>query len=68
MNTREGRDVADLSPGTVLITGLTGWRYRVQAVDRLADRVVLCGPRGSLSVGYENLQRSIANGNVGVRG
>lgn len=31
MNTREGRDVADLSPGTVLIAGSTGWRYRVQA-------------------------------------
>ena len=68
MNTREGRDVADLSPGTVLIAGSTGWRYRVQAVDRLADRVVLCGPRGSLSVGYSELQRGIADGRIGVLG
>jgi hypothetical protein len=46
MNARAGRDVADLSPGTVLIAGSTGWRYRVQAADQEADRVVLRGPRG----------------------
>ena len=28
-----GPDVADLSPGSVLIAGTTGWRYRVQAAD-----------------------------------
>jgi xanthine dehydrogenase iron-sulfur cluster and FAD-binding subunit A len=68
MNARRGRDVADLSPGTVLVAGSTDWRYRVQAADQEADRVVLRGPHGSLSVGYEDLQRSIANGHVGVRG
>ena len=44
--------VADLSPGSVLIAGTTGWRYRVQAADPEADRVVLRGPHGSLSAGY----------------
>jgi hypothetical protein len=68
MNARAERDVADLSSGTVLVAGSTGWRYRVQAVDRDADRVILCGPRGSLSVGYNELQRGIANGRIGVRG
>ena len=68
MSARTGRDVANLSPGTVLIAGTTGWRYRVQAADRSADRVVLCGPRGSLSVGYSELQRAIANGYVEVLG
>ena len=68
MNARAERDVADLSPGTVLVAGSTGWRYRVQAVDRSADRAILCGPRGSLAVGYGKLQRGIANGRVGVLG
>jgi hypothetical protein len=67
MNARRGRDVADLSPGTVLVAGSTGWRYRVQAADQEADRVVLRGPYGSLSVGYNELQRGIANGRIGVR-
>jgi hypothetical protein len=49
MNARRGRDVANLSPGTVLVAGSTGWRYRVQAADQEADRVVLRGPYGSLS-------------------
>jgi hypothetical protein len=60
--------VADLSPGTVLLARSTGWRYRVQASDRDADRVVLCGPRGSLAVGYGELQRGIASGRVGIEG
>jgi hypothetical protein len=68
MNAHAGRDVADLSPGTVLVAGSTGWRYRVQGVDRGADRVILCGSRGSLAVGYNELQRGIANGRVGVLG
>jgi hypothetical protein len=68
MNARAGCDVVDLSPEMVLVAGATGWRYRVQAVDRLADCVVLCGPRGSLSVGYNELQRGIANGRIGVLG
>ena len=42
-----GPDVADLSPGSVLIAGTTGWRYRVQAADPEADRVVLRGPHGA---------------------
>jgi len=60
--------VADLSPGTVLVAQATGWRYRVQATDVGTDRVVLYGPRGSLAVGYSELQRGIANGRIGVRG
>ena len=67
MNVRRGRDVANLSPGTVLVVGSTGWRYRVQAADQEADRVVLRGLYGSLSVGYNELQRGIANGRIGVR-
>ena len=59
--------VADLSPGTLLARS-TGWRYRVQASDRDADRVVLCGPRGSLAVGYGELQCDIASGRVGIEG
>jgi len=68
MNARAGRDVADLSPGTVLVARSTGWRYRVQAVGQKADRVILCGPRGSLSVGYNEIQCSIAKGRIGVLG
>lgn len=58
--------VADLSPGTVLVARSTGWSYRVQAADRDADRIVLRGPRGSLAVGYNELQHGIANGRIGV--
>jgi len=61
-------DIADLSPGAILIAGSTGWRYRVQAADIEADRVVLCGPRGSLAVGYGELQRGIANGRIRMQG
>ena len=60
--------VADLSTGSVLIAGTTGWRYRVQAADPEADRVVLRGPRGSLSAGYREVQRGIANGRIEVSG
>jgi hypothetical protein len=60
--------VADLSPDTVLLARATGWRYRVQAADSEGDRVVLCGPRGSLAVGYGELQRGIVNGRIGVQG
>ena len=63
-----GTTVADLSPGTVLLARSTGWRYRVQASDIEDDRVILRGPRGSLAVGYGELQRGIANGRVRVRG
>ena len=59
--------VADLSPGTLLVARTTGWRYRVQAADSESDRVILCGPRGSLAVGYGELQRGIASGQIGVR-
>jgi len=58
--------VADLSPGTVLVARSTGWRYRVQAVDRDTGRVILCGPRGSLAASYQELQRDIARGQIGV--
>jgi hypothetical protein len=61
-------DIADLSPGSVIIAGSTGWRYRVQAADLEADRVVLRGPHGSLSAGYRELQRDIANGKIEVSG
>jgi hypothetical protein len=60
--------VADLSPGTVLVARSTGWHYRVRAADSEANRVVLCGPRGSLAVGYGDLQRGIANGRIRVQG
>ena len=58
--------VADLSPGTVLVARSTGWRYRVQAVDRDADRVILCGPHGSIAARYQEIQRDIASGRIGV--
>jgi hypothetical protein len=61
-------DVADLSPGSILIAGSTGWRYRVQAADPEDDRVVLRGPRGSLSAGYREIQRNIASGKIEVDG
>ena len=60
--------IADLSPGSVLIAGTTGWRYRVQAADPEADRVVLRGPHGSISAGYREIQRGIANGRIEVAG
>ena len=53
--------VADLSPGSVLVAGTTGWRYRVQAADPEADRVVLRGPHGPLSVGHREIQRDITS-------
>ena len=56
--------VADLSSGTVLLARSTGWRYRVQATDVESDRVIVRGPRGSLAVGYGELQRGIANGRL----
>jgi len=56
--------VVDLSPGTVLVARSTGWRYRVQATDQDADRVVLCGPRGSLAASFRELQRDIARGRI----
>lgn len=59
-----GDDVADISPGTVLVAGSTGWRYRVLAVSD--DDVVARGPRGTLRVGRRELQRDIARGRVGV--
>ena len=59
-------DVADLSPGSVLVAGTTGWRYRVESSDPEADRVVLRGPHGALSAGYREIQRGIANGRIEV--
>ena len=60
-------DVADLSPGTVLVAGFTGDHYRVQGVDRDGDRVVLVGPNGSQSSSYAAIQRDIASGKIGVK-
>lgn len=59
-------DVADLSPGTVLVAGTTGWRYTVES--ETADHVVARGPHGVLRVRRDELQRAIASGSVGVRG
>lgn len=59
-------DVVDLSPGTVLRAGTTGWTYRVQGESD--ERVVLSGPQGSLAVDRAELQRDIARGKVEVRG
>jgi len=61
-------DVADLSPGSIVVAGSTGWRYRVQASDPEADRVVLRGPCGTLGVSYREIQRGIANGRIEVVG
>jgi len=60
------RDVADLSPGTELRAGTSGWRYRVQAADD--DRVIVAGPCGSMGVDRDELQREIASGRVEVLG
>ena len=57
-------DVADVSPGTVLRATTSGFRYRVQGESD--DRVVLCGPRGSLGVNRDALQRDIARGKIEV--
>jgi hypothetical protein len=57
-------DVADLSPGTVLRAGTTGWTYRVQADN--GDRVIVSGPNGSMGVDRDELQRDIARGTVEV--
>ena len=38
----------------------------MQAADPEADRVVLRGPHGSLSVGHREIQRGIANGRIEV--
>jgi hypothetical protein len=56
--------VADLSAGTQLRAGTAGWTYTVQGCDD--DRVVLSGPRGSIGVSHDDLQRDIARGNVVV--
>lgn len=59
-------DVADLSPGSVLKAGTTGWKYTVQGESE--TRVVLSGPQGSLAVDRDELQRDIARGAVQVIG
>ena len=61
-------DVADLSPGSILIAGSTGWRYRVQAAAPEDDAIVLRGPHGSLSAGYREIQLDIASGKIEVDG
>jgi len=58
------RSVADLSAGTRLRAGSTGWTYTVQACSD--GRVVLSGPRGSLGVDHDELQRDIMGGKVQV--
>lgn len=58
------QDVVDLSPGTRLRAGTTGWTYRVQAEGD--DRVVVSGPNGSMGIDRDELQRDIARGNIEV--
>jgi hypothetical protein len=57
--------VADISPGTVLVAGSTGWKYTVQSVTD--GTVVASGPRGPLTVGVDELQQDIARGAIDVR-
>ena len=57
--------VTDLSAGSVLVSEVTGIRYRVQGTD--GERVVLVGPEGSTAVDHDDLQRDIASGKIGVR-
>ena len=59
-------DIDDLSAGTALVAGFTGDHYRVQGVDRDADRVVLVGPNGSQSSSYAAIQRDIAGSRITV--
>jgi len=56
--------VVDLSPGTRLRACTTGWVYTVQACGD--DRVILSGPRGSVSVDRDELQAGVARGRVEV--
>jgi len=57
--------VTDLSPGTVLVAGTTGWRYTITSVDE--QTVVARGPKGPLRVGRDELQRDVAREDVEVR-
>jgi hypothetical protein len=58
------RDVVDLSPGTQLRAGTTGWIYTVQGESD--ERVIVSGPRGSMGVDRDELQQRIARGRVEV--
>ena len=60
-------EVVDLSPGTVLVAGTTGWQYVVVWND--GEQVGVRGPRGMLSpISHSDLQQDIAHGAVGVIG
>lgn len=58
-------EVCDISPGTELVAGSSGWQYTVASVSD--GTVTLQGPRGPLTTTEEELQREIAEGNVVVR-
>jgi hypothetical protein len=58
------RDVTDLSPGTVLIAGSSGWRYTVTTDGD--ESVSLRGPHGPQTVPRDELQRDIARGMIRV--
>jgi len=57
-------DVTDLSAGSRLRAGTTGWTYRV--VSESADSVRLDGPRGPVVVSRDELQADIARGKIEV--
>jgi hypothetical protein len=57
--------VADLSPGTEIVSGSTGWEYTVETLKE--ETVIVRGPNGPLEVDRDELQKNIANGIVGVR-
>ena len=60
--------VTDLSPGTALVAGSTGWRYTVTTERPAANKVVLRGPRGPLTVPRDELLTNIADGKIEVSG
>ena len=60
--------VTDLSPGTVLVAGSTGWRYTVVREDAVGNEIVARGPHGVLTVPRDELLRDVARGKIEVRG
>lgn len=65
MKRRMTTKVSDLSPGTVLVAGTTGWRYTVTDIE--GEKVYAKGPMGAIPpVTKDELQREIASGKIEV--